>query len=93
MLMTTADDVLTYRQVVRESRQAVANRVMESPEWWLEIGRRNLRVRRAHWQRACRDAWAELLATCEPAEISRILSDPNGSWEEALCETHPFDEG
>ncbi len=91
--MITADDGLTYRQALRESRRAVASRVLENPERWLEIGRRNLLRRSAHWQRACHDAWRVMLETCEPTEISRILSDPNGSWEEALCETHPFDEG
>lgn len=92
-VMIAADDVSTYRQVLRESRRAVANRVLESPETWLEIGRRNLLSRTAQWQRVCHDAWEILLETCDPVEISRILSDPNGSWEEALCETHPFDEG
>jgi hypothetical protein len=70
-------------------RERIADAIQANPEWAYAIAQETLNKETAVWQQWSRAAWKTLLASKNPKEIARILTNPEPQFE-ALADSHPF---
>ena len=70
-------------------RERIADAIQANPEWAYTIAQETLNKETAVWQQWSRAAWKTLLASKNPKEIARILTNPEPQFE-ALADSHPF---
>jgi hypothetical protein len=70
-------------------RERIAVAIQANPEWAYTIAQETLNKETAVWQQWSRAAWKTLLASKNPKEIGRILTNPEPEFE-ALADAHPF---
>ena len=70
-------------------RERIADAIQSDPEWAYAIAQETLNKETAVWQQWSRAAWKTLLASKNPREIGRILTNREPKLE-ALVDSHPF---
>jgi hypothetical protein len=71
-------------------RERIADAIQANPEWAYTIAQGTLNKETAVWQQWSRAAWKTLLASKNPKEIARILTNHLEPQFEALADSHPF---